>query len=374
MSIVLTTGIVISLFLSLLLLNKRNKSLPDKLLAFAVAAIGIHLLSYNLYHLGYWDKYPHLIGVVVPFPLLYGPILYLYTKYSLKADAFLTKKDYFHFAPAAASYLYMFRFLFFYSGEEKLMVVRGVVDDFSVFTSILLVAYAVSGLTYTILAFLKMQAHQRVIENNFSYDRNISLNWLKNSIFWNGIIFLAVAVVLVLREGLGMEFSFNADFIFYTLIVIHICWIGFFGIQHENIFSNLRSQQSLIELPKTGEYKNSGLKPDAAAAIHQQLLQVMLTEKPYLNPKLALPELAAIMDVSTNHLSQTINQFENVNFHDFINKYRVSEFISRSRSHANFSILANALDSGFNSKSAFNTVFKKLMKTTPSDYLASIKN
>ena len=100
----------------------------------------------------------------------------------------------------------------------------------------------------------------------------------------------------------------------------------------------------------------------------------MLEEKPYLNPKLALADLAEMMDVSINHLSQTINQCENVNFHDFINKHRIDEFITRSKTNTNFSILANALDSGFNSKSSFNTVFKKFMKTTPSGYLASLKN
>lgn len=251
------------------------KSLPDKLLAFGICTIGLHLLSYYLYSLGWWNKYPHLIGVTVPFPLLYGPILFLYTKYSLKINSTLTRKDYLHFAPAALSFLYMARFFFFYSGKEKLLVISGAVDDFSLFTSVLLIAYAISGLTYTILAYLKTEVHKPVVENNFSYENEISLDWLRYSIVWNASIFLVVACVLALREGLGFEFPFNADFIFYTLIVIHICWIGSFGIQHENIFSNLRApdQQDLIAAPRSGEYKNSGLKHDAAAAIHKQLLQ-----------------------------------------------------------------------------------------------------
>jgi len=376
MSIVLTVGIVISLFLFILLLNKRNKSLPDKLLALGVCTIGIHLLSYNLYYLGYWEIYPHLIGITVPFPLLYGPVIFLYTKYSLRASSALNKEDYLHFLPAVLSCLYMLRFYFFYSAEEKLQVISGAVDDFGTFTSILLVGYAISGLTYTVLAYLKTIAHKRVVDNNFSYDNQISLDWLKYSIVWNGTIFLIVAIILALREGLGVQFSFNADLIFYVLIVVHICWIGFFGIQHENIFSNLRTpeQQNLIAAPRPGEYKNSGLKPEAAALIHKELLELMVSEKPYLEPKLTLADLAEMMDVSVNHLSQTINQFEKANFHDFVNRYRIDEFIARAKMNTNFSILANALDSGFNSKSSFNTVFKKFMKTTPSHYLSSLKN
>jgi AraC-like DNA-binding protein len=99
----------------------------------------------------------------------------------------------------------------------------------------------------------------------------------------------------------------------------------------------------------------------------------MTKEKPYLNPKLTLAELAQSLSVPTNHLSQIINQYEQVNFHDFVNKYRVEEFIQKAQSNKNFSLLAHALDSGFNSKSTFNSVFKKLKSVTPSQYIADLK-
>lgn len=375
MNFILISGIILSFFQFILLLNKRDKSLPDKILALGICAIGIHLLNYHLYYLGYWDKYPHLIGITVPFPLLYGPILYLYTKYSLKPDSYLNKKDYLHFTPAVFSYLYMFKFFFIYSGKQKLLVITGVVDDFRLFASILLAAYVISGFTYAILAYMKINVHKRLVENNFSYDEQISLNWLKYSIWGMGFIFLVIAVILSLREGLGMEFPFNADFIFYTLIVILIFCIGFFGIQHQNIFSNNKepNPKELIQPSMPAEYKKSGLRQEVAGSIHQRLLHLMADEKPYLNPKLTLLNLSEMMDVSPNHLSQTINQYEKINFHDFVNQYRIDEFITRANSNNSFSILSNALDSGFNSKSSFNTVFKKFKDITPSKYIASLK-
>ena len=100
----------------------------------------------------------------------------------------------------------------------------------------------------------------------------------------------------------------------------------------------------------------------------------MKTEKPYLNPRLTLNELAGSLDISANHLSQIINQYEKVNFHDFINTYRVNEFIERAEKNNNFNYLVNAFESGFNSKSAFNSIFKKIKDATPSQYLANIKN
>lgn len=95
-------------------------------------------------------------------------------------------------------------------------------------------------------------------------------------------------------------------------------------------------------------------------------------KKPYLEPKLTLNMLATQLDVSSNHLSQTINQHQNQNFYDFINQYRVEEFKQRAKDPKNqhFNILALALDSGFNSKSAFNLIFKKHTGITPSQFMS----
>ena len=85
--------------------------------------------------------------------------------------------------------------------------------------------------------------------------------------------------------------------------------------------------------------------------------------------------LAGDLDISPNHLSQVINQYEKKNFYDFINMYRVEEFKRRALKpeNSNYSILAIAYDSGFNSKSSFNQVFKKIEGKTPSRYLNTTK-
>ena len=99
----------------------------------------------------------------------------------------------------------------------------------------------------------------------------------------------------------------------------------------------------------------------------------MTKEKPYLNPKLTLAELAQSLSIPTNHLSQIINQYEQINFHDFVNSYRVEEFIQNVQNDKGFSLLGHAFDSGFNSKSTFNAAFKKCKSVTPSQYIAGLK-
>jgi AraC-like DNA-binding protein len=102
----------------------------------------------------------------------------------------------------------------------------------------------------------------------------------------------------------------------------------------------------------------------------EQLEFYMQNHKPYLIPTISINELAAKTTIPARHLSQVINEKLNKNFFDFINKYRVEEakrLLSQNISEKE-TILKIAFESGFNSKSTFNSIFKKFVNMTPSQY------
>ncbi|UJH66400.1 helix-turn-helix domain-containing protein [Allomuricauda sp. SCSIO 65647] len=369
MDMIFTIGIFTSLFFFFLLLNKKNKSLPDTVLAFWMLMVGIHLTSTYIYTEGYWEIYPHFIGITAPLPLLYGPMLYMYVVHSIKDGKKIRNNDFWHFLPVIVAYLYMFKFYFFYSAEEKSMIDNGEIDDFGTFGNVLVVAIIISAIAYTVISYRLLRRHRKLIEDNFSNDERISLGWLKSFIWGVGIIFLTVALILISRDLLGVIFPFNPEFIFYSMIVFSVLCLGYFGIRHQNIFTDNKIFK--IEEDEKSSYRNSGLKEDFASLKHKELLDLMAEQKPYLEPNLNLNTMAGKLDLPLHHLSQIINQFEEQNFNDFVNKYRVEEFIQRASKDRQFSFLALALDSGFNSKSTFNSVFKKHKGVTPSKFMAN---
>lgn len=375
MNTIFTIGIFLSFFLQFLLLSKPDKSQSDKLLAIWMFIIGIHLFSYFLYSQGYWDMYPHLVGIHHPLPLLYGPMLFLYILFSLKKDQRFIWQNSLHFLPALGFYLYMIPFFFFYTSERKAMVNDGLVDDYSIFMIFSLVAFLVSGIGYAIASYRLLNRYQDLTDQNFAYHESIDLNWLKYFIWGIGFIFGTVTLISVLEEGMGVNFGFNTDMVYYSLIIMFIFYLGYSGIRHQNIFSgDDTAEVRIVEHKTPGEYKRSGLKDDAAVAYHQKLTELMGSRKPYLEPKLSLAMLSDKLDISPNHLSQIINQYEEKNFFDYINGYRVEEFKGRAMKpeNKNYNILAIAYDSGFNSKSSFNQVFKKLTNKTPTQFLNSL--
>jgi len=118
------------------------------------------------------------------------------------------------------------------------------------------------------------------------------------------------------------------------------------------------------------KYSTSSLTTEKISSVLPALSDLMENNKEYLNPDLTLVELSKKLHISPNHLSQIINTNFGLNFNDYLNQYRIHE-AQRQLSSSELkskSILEIMFDSGFNSKSVFNTAFKKITGTTPSAY------
>jgi AraC-like DNA-binding protein len=103
--------------------------------------------------------------------------------------------------------------------------------------------------------------------------------------------------------------------------------------------------------------------------LRDKLLDLMQTNQPWLEPELTLTELALRLRTNSALLSKVINAGCGQNFNDFVNTYRVQEAQRKLADprFAHYSLVGVALESGFNSKSTFNRVFKKLLGQAPSE-------
>ncbi|MEF9477974.1 helix-turn-helix domain-containing protein [Chryseobacterium sp. 1B4] len=95
----------------------------------------------------------------------------------------------------------------------------------------------------------------------------------------------------------------------------------------------------------------------------------MEIQKPYLDSELNLIRLAEMLSVSTHHLSYVINTGFGKNFFQYVNEYRIDHAKKLLKEpDSKLSILGIAYESGFNSKTSFNTTFKKVTGQTPSEF------
>ena len=124
----------------------------------------------------------------------------------------------------------------------------------------------------------------------------------------------------------------------------------------------------------SGKYKHSLFDKDTLGRYQVKLETLMKGEEPYLDPGLSLRSLAAQLGLPPNHLSQLLNEGFQKNFSEYINSWRVITFQKKVADPANqhLTLLALAFESGFNSKTAFNTFFKKITGMTPRAYVNSL--
>ena len=118
------------------------------------------------------------------------------------------------------------------------------------------------------------------------------------------------------------------------------------------------------------KYRTSGLADQELINIRKALQHLMHAEQRYLDHDVSLSKLADELQVSTNHLSQTINSEFHCNFYQFINELRISfarQLIMSDEAHE-LKALTISLESGFKSTSTFYAAFKKTMGMTPKEY------
>jgi TolB-like protein/AraC-like DNA-binding protein/Tfp pilus assembly protein PilF len=128
-------------------------------------------------------------------------------------------------------------------------------------------------------------------------------------------------------------------------------------------------------LKQTSKLKKSLFSDNEISKYKKQLKALMDSDKLYLDPELTLRSIAQKLNLPPNHMSLLLNTGFGQNFADFINSYRLEDFklrLGEDTAHQ-LTLLALAYDSGFNSKTVFNTFFKKKMGITPTAYWKQIK-
>jgi AraC-like DNA-binding protein len=124
-------------------------------------------------------------------------------------------------------------------------------------------------------------------------------------------------------------------------------------------------------VPPENPYARSSLTPVIRQRIQRKLRAALENDRCYRDSSLNLRSLALLLKENTHYLSQVLNQDLGANFYDLVNQHRVQEAKALLRQHPDRTALDIALAVGFNSKSTFNTAFRRHTGSTPTDYRAS---
>ncbi|MBT7864323.1 MAG: AraC family transcriptional regulator [Gemmatimonadetes bacterium] len=373
MDVILLLGCIQAFFLTALLLSKRGRSLPDSILAVWLGHIGVHLLVYFLARRAI-PVSPMILNLNGVLPLLQGPYLFLYVASLVHPDFQFRRWWTIHLLPGL---LYIVLVLHLLAAQDH-------PPDLSAITVIVNGTICLSVPLYVALSLHQIRKHNQHLHSYLSSTGGKDLSWLRTILLGMSVLWVVV-IGVNLRQYFHPAHAHGSSHAIFLILTVFIYAIGYLGIRQKRIFTDESDDLPIKPMGHTrgslaegsdsndspaSKYERSGLQQERATEISRKLDELMQSEKPFLGEDLSLQWLADRMEVPANHLSQVINQESGANFYDFVNRYRIEEFLERRRdpSSENLTLLAIALASGFQSKSSFNRTFKRLMGCPPSQF------
>lgn len=314
-----------------------------------------------------------LMDGLLVFIFLIAPLFYLSIQSYIKPSRKWNKNQYLHFG---LSFLYLFLFIFSFlldaKEAQKEKVSQNSIDNVNYFLCLIL---TIQVFWYCIIAYKNIIKHQKNILLHRSSVENINLDWLKKISIAISIMgfFWVLDIVFQLSENY-LLFDFFTSF----LVLFIVLYITHYWFQQEEIYPYSSSEKkdinALIKAANADEeQKKKILSDENLEKIKTELLVLMEKEKPFLDSEISLIKLAEKLNISAHQLSYVINKGFDENFFQFINGYRIKEaqklILDPKMNH--LSLLGIGFEVGFNSKTVFNTTFKKVTGKTPSEFKKS---
>jgi AraC-like DNA-binding protein len=360
-------GIVQAIFLCFFFFSKPNRNSKANVFhGLMLLAITLCVVEIFLMYTGYIVNCLYLVDFSEPISFCIGPFFYLMVISLIWGD--VKPKHYWHLAFAV---VYFIMALPFYVLPEDVKY-NAWVDSYQPGLPFRHYVYdedarmfwitrhptmltIVSLLIYVFLCAWEVVKAFRAKKERFFTSQHPVLKKLRE-----GVIHLTGASVILGVIKLFYESDTGDHFLaVYTSVIIYTT--SFRVINQSGFFQSA----SLVE---PGKYKSSHLSAETQQSLLDKLKKIMADEKPFLQPGFSLPDLAQRLGTTVHSLSQAINEGLSKSFFEMTAEYRVEEAKRLLKEKQNIKVEEIAEQVGYNSKSSFNTAFKKITGKTPSEF------
>lgn len=392
-------------FLAILAVTKRShNALGYRFLAALFIVLLLDFTDEILTTAGIYSRYPWLSVAFQPVLYTFAPIIYWATVYLTSVSQKWSPRVFYHFIPYLVVLLLYFRSYVFTDADLETLSAAAASVEHDPVDTFFVCLFFMQVAIYMHLSFKALRAYRKKLPLFVSNLPDNDYHWLSNVMIGLCVLF-AVSFAEAFMDGA------HRSGIFPTAYLIGFYYVGLQLVRQRDVFSFPKEQaesfSELVDERPNPEFSNgemadgpgtelpaqslSGTGPENGypvfqkkktisdekiALYHQRLLTIMKTERPYMDSEITLPKLARMMLLNTYQTSYLINSGFNENFYNFINRYRLEECKRMLASGAfdHLSILDIAFESGFNSKTSFNTAFKKYAHCSPREFRERSRN
>ncbi|WP_310397353.1 AraC family transcriptional regulator [Hymenobacter sp.] len=408
MAVALFAVIAQALFAAGLLAAAPFNRGSNRFLALLMVAIGLWVLDGFFRVSGLYEQEAGLYFSPIYYSLAFGPLLYFYVRSLVNAGFRWRARYWAHFGPvlAQAGLYWWLRFQPYAARNDFWQTVHRPVTYRLEF-----IGTWVSLMVYLFLSLRLLRGYGRWLEDNFSEVSRLRLRWLRWLLLLLALVSGQWLAELVLREFFGVYYRYDYST---ELLGVVVFVIGVVGLRQADMravrFAPEAEAADAVEaapLPAwavenfaaapppaasapaapvarasaPGPSETAMLAAAAAAAVEppavqpdplamERIRRALVDDRLYQNPTLTLAELAAHTGLPPRLISFTVNAGFGRSFNDLVNGYRVAEVQRRlaAPDARRFTLLGIAFESGFNSKTTFNRIFKQVTGVAPREY------
>ena len=357
LDILITFGLVLSLFLVVLILSS-NSFRNDVHKYFALALISLNLSL----TVTWFEDYVPSNGALelISWPFLFPFAFLMYVLKAIKHPLGASRKIWVLFLPCVV--ISLFQLIDFVSGFDVFAWITG--DDEESYL-LLIELLGLASLIFTITLLLISFYMIRKAVNLYDQERK----WLQ----FNTLSILLFFGLWLFSDPIAILFDLPIWEYLLASLAIFLVITTYRGIHALNVFEQRRIirglQHEVNDKPtSSGDFTSRQSKKSLQKIAKLQVL--MEEEQLYLNPNITRSLIAEKLELSDGYLSELIKNALDTNFNDLVNEYRVKHAISmfNSKQFDIFSIEAIGYESGFKTKSVFYTAFKKVTNQAPGNY------
>ncbi|WP_170170398.1 helix-turn-helix domain-containing protein [Hymenobacter perfusus] len=360
--------------------------LPNRFLALLMLSIALWLLDGFFRVANIYGQNANWYFAPIYYSFAFGPLLYFYVRSLVNHDFRFTRRHLVHFGPVLVQAA-LYGWLRLQSYPERLWFWEQVHRP--VTYRVEFIGTWISLTLYLLLSLRVLRGYRRWLADNFSEVSRLRLRWLRVLLVLVGVVSAQWLLEVVLREffGLYYEYDYSTELLGGVLFLVGIVGLRQADMQAVRFEPDAEPEPNrppraaaetgvageVLPLPTAAEAPVSAdppISPAVDAAVLARIRHALEEEKLFLNPTLTLAELSAHTGLAPRLISFTVNQGFGQSFNDVVNGYRVAEVKRRlaTPDAQRLTLLGIALESGFNSKTTFNRIFKQFTGVAPREW------
>ncbi|NML72166.1 AraC family transcriptional regulator [Chryseobacterium sp. RP-3-3] len=234
------------------------------------------------------------------------------------------------------------------------------------------VLFHIQIVIYLIAVFRVLKKAKKLYLENYAGANINSYHWLFQFTVVLTVLYLIVVFKNIFKFS---DYSYISEWIKIGILVFQlfiVCWYLFKALNNPGLFRNIDSKLKLASDMVSEEKKSDPetISKEQNSAELLKLKKYMMEEKPFLDPSLTIQHISNGIEIPTRELSVLINHQLGQHFYDFVNTYRIENAMAilKDVTKSKVTVLEILYEVGFNSKSSFNTAFKKHTGYTPTEY------